>query len=141
MDIQQLLQERQRQIVARFTEIDDPLFTYELLLDTARQSRELPACYRVDEFKVEGCQSQAWLWLSREDNKGIQIVGDSDTLVVRGIIALLAESFNGLPCSIVANAPTSFLQDAGVMDTFDTARRNGIGKIIETIRDFAKRNL
>ena len=138
MDIQQQLQERQSKIVARFTEMDDPLFAYELLLDTARRGCDLPACYKVDQFKVKGCQSQAWLWLSEEEDGTLHIVGDSDTLVVQGIISLLAESFNGLPCSLVAIAPTSFLQEAGVMSTFDTARRNGIGKIIETIKSFAR---
>lgn len=137
MNVEQQIRKTQKAIVSRFTEMDDPLFTYELLLDTARQLPELPACYRTNEFKVEGCQSQAWLFLAVEEGC-LFIQGDSDTLVVRGIISLLAEAFNGRPCASVAQASTTFLEEAGVMDTFDSARRSGIAQIIETIQKYAR---
>ena len=136
MCVEQQIDTIQQNIVSRFTEMDDPLFTYEMLLDTARRYPSLPACYKIDEFKVEGCQRQAWLHLTCENDR-FMLMGESDTLVVRGIIALLAEAFNGQRCEDVALAPVDYLQKAGVMDTFDATRRSGIGKIVETIQVFA----
>ena len=137
MSAEQQIRAIQQDIVARFTEIDDPLFTYELLLDTSRRYPGLPACCKTDSNKVEGCQSQAWLSL-RCDKGLLFFEGDSDTLVVRGIISLLAESFNGQPCEAVATAAVDFLQQAGVTDTFDATRRSGIAHIVEAIQVFAR---
>lgn len=137
MEVDQRIRIAQNKIVARFTEMDDPLFTYELLLDSARRFRPLNEDDRRDEYKVRGCQSQAWLKLSCEGG-AFHMEADSDTLVVKGIIALLAEAFEGRQCSDVAQAPVSFLQEARVMDTFDASRRSGIEKIVERIQAFAR---
>nr|WP_277927027.1 SufE family protein [Adlercreutzia sp. JBNU-10] len=116
--------------------LDDPLYAYELLLDVARRSPPLPDSERTVARRVRGCQSNAWLKL--EAREGVFFLeGDSDTLVIRGILALVAEVLNGAPCALVAETPLDFLQEAGVTDTFDAARRTGLAAVAETIRSFA----
>jgi len=130
------IREAQQRMVVRFTEMDDPLFTYELLIDAGRRLERLLEAEKTDWRKVKGCQSQAWLKLSAPGG-AFRMEADSDTLVVCGILEMLTEAFNGASCAAVAAAPVDFLQEAGVMDTFDATRRAGISRIIEDIRAFA----
>lgn len=127
----------QERIVGEFAELDDPLFQYQLLLDYACRLPGIPEGERAEELKVKGCQSQAWLDLSRDEQECFHMDADSDTLVVRGVLQLLALSFNGQRCAEVAEAPVDFLEQTGATATFDASRRSGIAAIVRTIREFA----
>ena len=113
--------------------MDDPLFTNELHIEAGRLLERHIEAQKTDGRKVKGCQSQAWLKLSAPGG-AFRMEADSDTLVVCGILEMLTEAFNG---AAVAAAPVDFLQEAGVIDTFDATRRAGISSIIEDIGAFA----
>ncbi len=130
------VQKAQKDVVDRFTEIDDPLYTYELLLDAAWHYCQLDESERTEDRKVRGCQSNAWLKLETHNGR-IFIQGASDTLVIRGILALITEVFNGVPPKYIQDADFSYLERAGVLDTFDSSRRNGVSALLETIKNFA----
>lgn len=130
------IEETQRTIVAEFAALDDVLDQYELLLRYAAELPELPLSLRTNDRVVEGCQSTAWLDLSYRDG-AIFIQGDSETLIIRGIINLIIRVLSGQPADAVANADIFFLEDADLMVTFNASRRAGVARILEKIQEYA----
>ena len=130
------IEETQHTIVAEFAALDDVLDQYELLLRYAAELPELPLSLRTNDRVVEGCQSTAWLDLSCRDD-AIFIQGDSETLIIRGIINLIIRVLSGQPADAVANADIFFLEDADLMVTFNASRRAGVARILEKIQEYA----
>ena len=112
----------QDEIVEEFLSIGDPLSQYEYLLE--------------DENLVKGCTSKAWL--AMENCEGhLSLEAASDTLIIRGILCLLIDVLDGQPLKEVAEADLYFLEKAQLMSTFTSSRRQGIGSVVQTIREFA----
>ena len=68
------------------------------LLELGDGLPELSVDARTDENKVHGCQSQVWLITDvdgADDTARFNIVADSDSNIVRGLIAILEASYNG----------------------------------------------
>lgn len=67
---------------------------YVYLLDLAKKMEPMPDTLKTDDTKVEGCVSQVWMLSKVEDGK-INVVADSDAMIVRGLLAVLLELVNG----------------------------------------------
>ena len=61
----------------------NPQEKYQYLIEQAKKSEEFPVELRVDEFKVNGCQSQVWLVPEEKDDK-LFFKSDSDALIAKG---------------------------------------------------------
>ena len=65
---------------------------------------------------------------------------DSNTLIVRGVLYLLRQMFNGQRPGAVAEARIDLFERTQIMDTFETERRKGIGFVVEKIKSFCREN-
>ena len=130
------IDETQQQIIDEFASIGDPLSQYEYLLEFSAELPTLPASNKTDDNLVKGCQSRAWLILGNR-NGAISIKADSETLIIRGVLFLLIEALDGQPLAEVARADIRFLEEANLMDTFTSSRRDGVHKIVERIVSYA----
>ena len=130
------IDEIQQRIIRQFTELDDPLDEYELLLRMSAAYKGLPKGQQHDSLLVQGCQSRVWLHCFTEQERFF-FSAESDTLIVRGILSLLETVLCNQPCSQVAQAKLFFLQDAGVMATFNASRRQGISAVVKKMQQFA----
>ena len=68
----------------------NPQEKYQYLIEQAKKSEEFPVELRVDEFKVNGCQSQVWLVPEEKDDK-LFFKSDSDALIAKGLVTLTAK--------------------------------------------------
>ena len=66
---------------------------YQYLIEQAKKSEEFPVELRVDEFKVNGCQSQVWLVPEEKDDK-LFFKSDSDALIAKGLITLITSIYS-----------------------------------------------
>ena len=101
----------------------------------------LDAAFQVSATKVDGCASQVWI-LPRIDGQGpdarFDFQGDSDALIVRGLIAVLHALYSGLPAGQVAVVDAAAeLKRLGLDEHLSSQRSNGVRAMVARIRKLA----
>ena len=121
------------EIAETFDFLDDWEDRYRHVIDMGKALPELDDIYRVPAMKVEGCASQ--VWLVPEISAGIfSFRGDSDAMIVKGLIAVLAALYNGLPVDQVAGVDArEELGRLGLNDHLSAQRSNGVRAMVERI--------
>ncbi len=125
------------EIVEDFEFLDDWEDRYRYVIDRGKAMEALNEALKVDVNKVHGCASQVWLF-PRIENGQFSFEGDSDAMIVRGLIAVLKALYNGLPVRTVAGVDAAGeLARLGLNDHLSAQRSNGLRAMIERIRQVA----
>ena len=127
------IDELQQEIVNDFELMGDGFGQYSYLIELSVTLPPLPEENKTEDRVVKGCQSHVWLDM-RVENGVFSFDGDSDTLILKGVLVLLQSIFNGQPALEVAEAKVWFFEKTEIMATFDADRQKGIGYIIRTIQ-------
>lgn len=126
----------QNKIIVDFEELEDSFTKFAYLTELATTLPRLSEKQKSAANLIAGCQSQAWLEMHCRAGK-IELQGDSDTLIVRGILAIIATVYSGRRPQEIVNADFYLLERAGLMDVLSTDRANGIAAILAKIRSYA----
>ena len=130
--------ERQQKLIQEFSSLPNWEDRYKLLIEKGKRLGTFPAELQTEALKVKGCQSQVWLHASLEPNGQIKFQGDSDALIVKGLVAVLIETYSpALPAEVLA-APTSFLKDLGFEGHLSPSRANGLYAMLKQILYYAQ---
>jgi len=125
-------------IVADFEFLEDWEERYRYVIE---QGKSLPAfddALKVPATKVEGCASQVWLF-PKIDAGRFSFEGDSDAMIVSGLIAVLQALYNGLTLKEVAGVDAlSELARLGLNDHLSAQRSNGVRAMVERIHSVAE---
>ncbi|MCD1624687.1 MAG: SufE family protein [Paracoccaceae bacterium] len=126
--------ERFEAIVEDFEFLEDWEDRYRYVIDQGKALDPLPDALRVAATKVDGCASQVWLHPVIENGQ-FRFEGDSDAMIVRGLIAVLRALYNDIPVTEVGrvDAPAE-LARLGLNDHLSAQRSNGLRAMIERIR-------
>jgi len=128
------------EIVEDFEFLEDWEDRYRHVIDQGKAMDPLDDALKVPATKVDGCASQVWLHPIIESGV-FRFDGDSDALIVRGLIAVLRSLYNGLPVSEVPKVDAGGeLARLGLNDHLSAQRSNGLRAMIERIRDVAREN-
>lgn len=130
--------ETQNELVADFSELDDPFFRYEYLLGLAA---ELPVMSEADKeraTKVEGCQSQVWMRADSNADGTLSFAFESDTLIVRGILRVMQLIYSGRTPADIVDCTFDLPVRAGLDDLFESQRRSGMRSIASAVRAAAE---
>ena len=131
------LVERQQAILEEFSKINNWEDRYKKIISMGKAMADLPENLRTEESKVKGCQSQVWLHAQLSDQGRIQLQGDSDALLVKGLVALLIYVYNdSTPAEILGNS-ADFLSKMGFESHLSRSRTNGLFSMVKQIRHFA----
>ncbi len=130
-------QERKEKVVKEFNGLPDWEKRYELLIKKAKASPELPENMKTEEAKVKGCQSQVWLHVKLNADKTLALQGDSDALLVKGLVAVILELFNGLTAAEILQAELGFIREIGFDSYLSPSRANGLQAMLKQIKYFA----
>ena len=130
------------EIAETFEFLDDWEDRYRHVIDLGKAMPALEEGLRVDATKVDGCASQVWLVpeITGEGKAAVfQFHGESDAMIVRGLIAVLLSLYNGLSVSDVlrVDAPAE-LARLGLNDHLSAQRSNGLRAMIQRIQDLAR---
>ena len=110
---------------------------YRYIIEQAKLMSPLEEALKVPATKVDGCASQVWLHPKISDDI-FSFEGDSDAIIVRGLIAVLRKLFNGLNVQDVLKVDAhSELARLGLNDHLSAQRSNGVRAMIERIRSIA----
>ena len=88
------INELQDEVITEFSDFDDWMDRYQLLIDLGNEQEPLDEKYKTEQNLIEGCQSRVWLQADEEDGK-IIFKAESDALIVKGIISLLMKVLSG----------------------------------------------
>ena len=89
-------------IIEDFALLDDWEDRYRYLIDLGRKLPPFPEALKTEANKVRGCMSQVWL-VPGGTSQDFRFAADSDSSIVKGLIAVLASLFSGKPAADVAN--------------------------------------
>lgn len=132
MDINQI----QDEIVENFNQFDDWMDKYALLIDLGNSLEPIDEQDKVPQNIIEGCQSR--VWLTAELNDGvITFRGESDAILVKGIVALLLQVFSERTPDEILEADLYFVERIGLREHLSPTRSNGLLAMIKQIKLFA----
>lgn len=126
----------QDNIVDDFNQFDDWMDKYALLIDLGNSLQPIDEKYKVPQNIIEGCQSRVWLTAEMKEDK-IEFQGESDAILVKGIVALLLQVFSGRTPDEIINADLYFVEKIGLREHLSPTRSNGLLAMIKQIKLYA----
>ena len=128
-------------LVDTFEFLDDWEDRYRHVIDMGKEMDPLEDAFKVPATKVDGCASQVWL-LPEIDGSGpdatFKFRGESDAMIVRGLIAVLVTLYNEQPVrDVLATDATAELGRLGLNDHLSAQRSNGLRAMVERIQKLA----
>ena len=124
-------------IVEDFDFLEDWEERYAHVIELGRAMPPLDEALKVPATKVDGCASQVWLHIRPNDGV-FHFDGDSDAMIVRGLIAVLRALYNSLPVAQVGAVDAhAELGRLGLNEHLSSQRSNGVRAMIARIRETA----
>jgi len=121
-------------IAETFDFLDDWEDRYRHVIELGKAMPPLPESLKVPATKVDGCASQVWLHPAIADGR-FDFRGESDAMIVRGLIAVLHALYSGVPVAEVGQVDAhAELGRLGLNDHLSSQRSNGVRAMVERIR-------
>ena len=130
------INEIQDSIIEEFSDFEDWLDRYQLLIDLGGDQEPLPEEYKTDNNLIEGCQSRVWLQADLVDGK-VQFRAESDALIVKGIVSLLIKVYSGHTPDEILEVEPYFVEAIGLKEHLSPTRSNGLLAMIKQMRLYA----
>jgi cysteine desulfuration protein SufE len=125
------------EIAETFEFLDDWEDRYRHVIELGKAMPPLDDSFKVPALRVNGCASQVWLRPLVSEGR-FDFQGDSDAMIVRGLIAILHALYAGLPSQEVLKIDaTQELARLGLNDHLSAQRTNGVRAMVERIREEA----
>lgn len=124
-------------IIDDFSFLDNWEDRYKYLIELGNNLPRLSDEQKKDEWKVPGCQSQVWIIPHITDGK-VSFDGDSDAIIVRGIIAIVLEIFKDKTAKEILNIDVEKIFDTiGLREHITSNRRSGMLSMVDKIKYYA----
>ena len=106
---------------------------YEYLIDLGKKLSPLDPSFNTDEYKIKGCQSSVWIHSSYKDGL-VYFEGDSDAVIVKGLVSLMIMVLNGQAPKDIVDAPLTFIDSIGLSSHLAQTRSNGLRAMIKQMK-------
>ena len=132
------INEKQDELIEEFEMFDDWMERYQLICDYARELKKnpMPAEDKIDRNKIDGCQSTVW-FTARMENGLLVFNGDSDALLVKGIVALVLAVLSGHTPKEIIDADLYFIDRIGLREHLSPTRSNGVAAMLKQMKLYA----
>lgn len=130
------LDEKQQEIIDTFSAFDDWMDRYQYLVELGNALAPLPEADKTDQNLIQGCQSRVWLAADYTDGR-IRFRGESDAVIVKGIVALLIEVLSGATPDEILASDLHFIDQIGLKEHLSPTRSNGLLAMIKQMRLYA----
>lgn len=130
------INELQDEVVEVFSDFDDWMDKYQMLIDLGNDLETLDDKYKTEQNLIDGCQSRVWVQCDYADGK-LVFTADSDALIVKGIIALLIQVLSGHTPKEILDADLYFIDKIGLRDHLSPTRSNGLLAMVKQIKAYA----
>ena len=130
------INEIQDEIIAEFSELDDWMDRYQLLIDMGSEQEPLPEKEKNESNLIDGCQSRVWLVCDEHDGV-LTFRAESDALIVKGIVSLLIKVLSGHTAQEILDADLYFIKEIGLAEHLSPTRSNGLLAMVKQMRMYA----
>ncbi len=130
------INEIQDEIIAEFSDFDDWMDRYQLLIDMGSEQEPLDEQYKTEQNLIDGCQSRVWLQADFIDGM-VHFRAESDALIVKGIVALLVRVLSGHTPQEILDADLYFIDRIGLREHLSPTRSNGLGAMLKQMKMYA----
>ena len=130
------INEIQEEIIEEFEGFEDWMDKYSLIMDMASSLEPLAEEFKNDSNLIEGCQSRVWLQADFVDGN-IIFKGDSDALIVKGIVAMLINTLSGHSPKEILESDLFFIEKIGLKENLSPTRSNGLASMVKQMKLYA----
>ena len=130
------INEIQDKIIDDFSQFEDWMDKYNLLIDLGKDLPILDPRFKVRDFLIEGCQSKVWLHPDYDGNV-LTFTADSDAIITRGIVALLIKVMSDRTPEEIISSDLYFIEKIGLRQHLSPTRSNGLLSMIRQIKLYA----
>ena len=130
------INELQDEVIEEFSDFDDWMDKYQLLIDLGSEQEPLPEEYKTDKNLIDGCQSRVWLQADYKDGL-LTFRAESDALIVKGIVALLVRVLSGHTPQEILDADLYFIDRIGLKEHLSPTRSNGLLAMLKQMKMYA----
>lgn len=130
------INELQDEVIEEFSDFDDWMDKYQLLIDLGNEQEPLDEKYKTEQNLIDGCQSRVWLQADMKDGN-VVFQAESDALIVKGIIALLIKVVSGHTPDEILNSDLYFIEKIGLKEHLSPTRSNGLLAMVKQMRMYA----
>lgn len=131
------INEIQDQIIEEFSAFDDWMDKYALLIDLGNSLEPLDERFKTESNLIAGCQSRVWLHAEYGDDGVITFRGESDAVIVKGIVSLLVKVLSGHTPQEILDADLYFIGSTGLKEHLSPTRSNGLVAMVKQMRMYA----
>ena len=131
-----LINDIQDEIIEEFSSFDDWMDRYRLLIEYGNGLEPFPEVDKNDKNLIDGCQSKVWFTAEMRDGK-VFFHGDSDAILVKGIVALLIRVLNEHTPKEILETELYFIDEINLREHLSPTRSNGLNAMLKQMRLFA----
>ena len=132
------INEIQEEIIAEFEVFEDWLDKYNYLIELSSDLPIMDPRYKTSEYLINGCQSKVWLKAELKGEK-IHYHTDSDSLITKGMLALLLRILDNQYPEDIVNADLYFIDKIGLNSNLSPSRVNGLIAIVKQFKSYANK--
>lgn len=132
------IQEKQSRIEEELNQFDDWDDKFLYLIEKGESLADYPPSQKTDEYLIRECQSKLWLSCSLMDNR-MFFLAHTETVIVRGIVAVLFEVYSEATPSEIMNTPITVFHKSGLSKVL-SSRITGLNALISKINFYASQH-
>ena len=126
------------ELIENFEFLDSWEDKYKYIIELGEKLETLPENLHTQEWQVKGCQSQVWLVPQKQSDGTLHFAGDSDAMIVKGLIAIVLMIYNNLTSDEIKKlAINDIFASIGLQEHLTPSRRNGLEAMVEKIKHYA----
>ena len=126
------------EIERRLNTLHDRTLRYQYIIQLGKRLAPMPEASKTEENQVRGCMSRVWLTGGLTDDEVLEFVGDSESVIVKGLFAVLAQIYNGkTPEEALRVDLSDVFERLKLGEALSPNRRNGFYSMVENIRRIA----
>ncbi|HPW90061.1 MAG TPA: SufE family protein [Paludibacteraceae bacterium] len=130
------LEEKQTEIIDEFSPFEDWMDRYQYLVELGNGLGNLPETDKIEQNIIQGCQSNVWLTADYKDGL-IYYHGESDAVIVKGIVSLLIRVLSGCTPDEIINSDLHFIDKIGLKEHLSPTRSNGLLAMVKQMKLYA----
>ena len=131
-----MINDIQDEIIEEFSSFDDWMDRYSLLIEYGNGLEPFPEADKNDKNLIDGCQSKGWFTAEMQDGK-IVYKGDSDAILVKGIVALLIRVLSEQTPEDIINTKLYFIDEIQLREHLSPTRSNGLNAMLRRMIEYA----
>jgi len=125
--------EIEQEIIDDFSLFESWEEKYEYIIDLGKKLKPVEEKIKTEEYKIKGCQSSVWIHSTFQDGK-VLFEGDSDAIIVKGLVSLMIKVLSGQSPKEIVEAPLEFINAIGLSSHLAQTRSNGLRSMIKQMK-------